>query len=152
MAKSDEHQALRQQIKEFIHGKIESNSFIDSAHSVVKMLSIDHNISVDVRLVREVMTSDMQMSFRKVVDISPFENSVKNLVLRQLAAMKIIDFAVTKTRVINIDETWLGMEDFRAMKWQAPRSKNSCVRKLWSPRISLLLAMDNFGESYVALS
>ena len=60
--------------------------------------------------------------------------------------------AVAKTRVINIDETWLGMEDFRHMKWQLPKSKNSYVKKLWSPRISMLLAFDNFGESYVALS
>jgi len=98
------------------------------------------------------MTKDMNMSFRKVVEISPFENSVKNLVLRQLGAKIIIDAAMSKTRVINIDETWLRMEDFRAMKWQAPRSKNSCVKKLWSPRISMLLAFDNYGESYVALS
>ena len=65
------------------------------------------------------MTKDMNMSFRKVVEISPFENSVKNLVLRQLGAKIIIDAAMSKARVINIDETWLGIEDFRAMKWQA---------------------------------
>ena len=54
--------------------------------------------------------------------------------------------------VINIDESWLGMEDFRRMKWQAPGTRNSLAKKNWAPRISLLLAFDNFGESYVSLS
>lgn len=59
---------------------------------------------------------------------------------------------MTKTRIINIDETWLGMEDFRRMKWQPPENTNSIGKKLWAPRISLLLAMDNFGESYISVS
>ena len=87
------------------------------------------NIEFDVRLVRDAMTKDMNMSFRKIVKISPFENSVKNLLLRQLAAKIIIENAISKTRVINNDEMWLGIEDFRHMKWQAQRSKNSCVKK-----------------------
>ena len=53
------------------------------------------------------MTKDMNMSLRNIVEISPFENSVKNLMLRKLAAKIIIDNAMSKTRVINIDETWL---------------------------------------------
>jgi len=57
-----------------------------------------------------------------------------------------------RKRIINIDETWLGMEDFRRMKWQAPDSTNSVPKKLWHPRISLILALDNRGESYIALS
>ena len=66
--------------------------------------------------------------------------------------MKLLDTALAKARIINIDESWLGMEDFRRMKWQVPGLTNSVPKKLWSPRISLLLALDNFGESYVALS
>ena len=57
-----------------------------------------------------------------------------------------------KTRWINIDESWLGMEDFRRMKWRVPESTNSIAKNLWQPRISLLLAIDNEGESYFAVS
>ena len=63
-----------------------------------------------MRLVRDVMKKDMNMSFRKIVEIYPLENSVKNLGVRQLAAKIIIDNAMSKIRVINIDETWLGIE------------------------------------------
>jgi hypothetical protein len=59
---------------------------------------------------------------------------------------------MTKTRIINIDETWLGMEDFTRMKWQAPGATNSIAKKLWAPRHSLILALDNYGESFVALT
>ena len=59
---------------------------------------------------------------------------------------------MTKTRIINIDQTWLGMEDFRRMKWQLPGITNSVPMKDWSPRISMILAFDNYGESYVALT
>ena len=53
------------------------------------------------------------------------ENSIRKLVLRQQFAFRYLDLAMTKTRIINIVETWLGMEDFRRMKWQAPDTNNS---------------------------
>ena len=66
--------------------------------------------------------------------------------------MVFLDALKTKTRIINIDESWLGMEDFRRMKWRVPGTRNSVSKKLWAPRISLILAMDNFGESYITVS
>ena len=84
--------------------------------------------------------------------VSLQENSVRNLVLRQRFAMHLIRLASTKTRIINIDESWLGMEDFRKMKWRDPGSSNSVSKKTLAPRISLLLAMDNYGESYISVS
>lgn len=44
------------------------------------------------------------------------------------------------------------MDDFRRMKWMQPGSTNSVPKALWSSRVSMILAFDNFGESYVALS
>ena len=98
------------------------------------------------------MVEDVGLRWRKVKEISLNENSVRNLVLRQRFAMALLEAAQSKTRLINIDETWLGMEDFRKMKWRVPGSSNSISKKLWNPRISLILALDNFGESYIALS
>ena len=66
--------------------------------------------------------------------------------------MRFIELAMSKTRIINIDETWLGMEDYRRMKWTSRRDKNSVPKKLWAENISLILALDNYGESYVALT
>ena len=66
--------------------------------------------------------------------------------------MVLLEAAMTKTRIINIDESWLGMEDFRKMKWQPLVNINSIGKKLWQPRISLIVALDNFGESYITVS
>lgn len=85
------------------------------------------------------------MAFRKIKAISPAENAVVNLVLRQQFALRLIQQAQQKTRLICIDETWLGMEDFRRMKWQLPTSTNSVTKALWQPRISMILAIDSYG-------
>jgi hypothetical protein len=68
-------------------------------------------------LVSKVMREDLGLRWRKVKDVSLHENSIRNLVLRQRFAMVLLEAAMTKTRIINIDESWLGMEDFRRMKW-----------------------------------
>lgn len=92
------------------------------------------------------------LRWKKIKALSQHENSVRNLVLRQQFAVKLLDLSTKRRRVICIDETWLGMEDFRRMKWQPPGSRNSLAKKLWQPRISMILAFVNSGESYVALS
>ena len=84
--------------------------------------------------------------------ISIHQNSIQNLVIRQQAALVYLRQYQKCRRIINIDETWLGMEDFRKMKWQASGTTNSVAKRLWQPRVSMILAFDNHGASYVALS
>jgi hypothetical protein len=98
------------------------------------------------------MKQDLGFRYKKVKELSVLENSVRNLVLRQQFALRLLNTSVLKTRVICIDESFLNQEDFRRMKWQAPGTRNSIPKKSWTPRISVLLAFDNFGESYVAMS
>lgn len=43
------------------------------------------------------------------------------------------------------------MEDFRRMKWQQPPKLNSIPKALWNPRISMILAVDSYGQSYISL-
>ena len=52
------------------------------------------------------MHDDIGLRFRKVKEVSFHQNSVRNLVLRQRFAMALLQEAQTKTRLINIDETW----------------------------------------------
>jgi hypothetical protein len=54
--------------------------------------------------------------------------------------------------VINIDETWLGMTDFRRMHWR-PTDRNWSVKaKALQPRISMITAVDKLGNVWVCLS
>ena len=54
--------------------------------------------------------------------------------------------------MINIDETWLGMEDFTQMKWCLPGVPNSIPIKNLAPRISFIMALDSAGSGKFSLS
>ena len=58
---------------------------------------------------------------------------------------------LSKKTVINIDETWLGMSDFRYMKWKAPGKPNSVPKKMIAPRISMILGLDSNGSMIMSL-
>jgi hypothetical protein len=60
---------------------------------------------------------DMGMKFRKVHHIALSANSQRSLVLRQKWAIALLRHDLTKTVILNLDETWLGMSDFRRRKW-----------------------------------
>ena len=58
-----------------------------------------------------------------------------------------------KSRVyLNIDETWLGMCDFRRQKWRAPDTTNSVPAFSMAPRVTMITAVDTLGNVYFALS
>ena len=51
-----------------------------------------------------------------------------------------------------MDETWLGMSDFRRMKWQDPRTTNSVPSRTIAPRISMIVGLDSSGGAYFSLT
>jgi hypothetical protein len=142
----------RKKVADVVQKMVDEHQVIDSVKEVLKMLKEKHDLQLKAPELRQIMREDLGLRWRKIKEVSLHENSVRNLVLRQRFAMALLEAAMTKTRIINIDESWLGMEDFRRMKWQPPLNSNFVGKKLWQPRISLLLALDNYGESYVAVS
>ena len=56
-----------------------------------------------------------------------------------------------KNRIINVDETWLGMSDFRKGGWTFLGRKNSWAKKNIQPRISMITALDTSGQVYISL-
>ena len=50
-----------------------------------------------------------------------------------------------------MDESWLGMADFRRRKWKVPGTTNSVAQLELRPRISLIVAIDSLGAVYVSL-
>ena len=53
--------------------------------------------------------------------------------------------------IINVDETWLGMSDFRRRKWQAPGTNNSVAQLQLTPRVSMIAGLDTKGQVYLSL-
>ena len=79
-------------------------------------------------------------------------NSARNLVLRQQFALAMLDNLRGKyTTVINVDETWLGMTDFRRMKWQEKGCTNSVPMKQMVTRISMIVGLDTHGSVFLTL-
>jgi hypothetical protein len=143
-----EHVAIKTQLLE----RLEKHEVIDSVKSITAEINASSNTRFTETAVKHVMKRQLGMTFKKIKDISTNENSVRSLILRQQFAIKFIELAMRKKRIINIDQTWLGMEDFRKFKWKHPDYSNSIPKKSMMPRISMILALDNFGRSYIALT
>ena len=109
-------------------------------------------MQVTARAVRFVMKEELGMSFRKIKTVSLHSNSEKNLVLRQRWALEFLAQARKKKVFLNVDETWLGMTDFRRMKWQVPGTTNSVAKLEVAPRVTMILGLDTLGNIYVSLA
>ena len=119
---------------------------------MLQIVTKQHKITSTVTEVRSVMKQELGMSYRKITTVSLHSNSEKNLVLRQRWSLEFLAQARKKKTFINIDETWLGMSDFRRMKWQVPGTTNSVAKLEIAPRITMILALDTKGNVYLALA
>ena len=54
--------------------------------------------------------------------------------------------------VINVDETWLGMADFRRMHWKWKNHNTSVKAKQMVPRISMITGVDKLGNIFLSLT
>ena len=98
------------------------------------------------------MRQDCDLSFRKIKPMSIHGNCDKNLVLRQQFALHFIKLSTQKKVFLNVDETWLGMTDFRRMKWRLKGTTNSVPILQMQPRISMIVGIDTLGNVYLSLT
>ena len=98
------------------------------------------------------MHRDCDLRYRKIKPMSIHGNCAKNLVLRQQFALEFIKFSTQKKVLLNVDETWLGMADFRKMKWRLKDSTNSVPILQMQPRISMIVVIDNLVNIYLSLT
>ena len=152
MAKVDAKEEQRELIKKAVEVKNDFGYIIDSAQAVVADLNAQGGAQVTAGTVRSVMREELGMRFRKIKTVSLHSNSEKNLVLRQRWALEFLAQARKKKVFLNVDETWLGMSDFRRMKWQVPGTTNSVAKLEVAPRVTMILGLDTLGNVYAALA
>ena len=92
------------------------------------------------------------MRYKKVKRHAFQGNSERNVVKRAMYAKTMLDILDSNRRIICIDETWINQCDFRHHKWRQKGESNSAPQKDVDPRISLIVAIDNYGEVYVTLT
>ena len=117
LSRRNEEMETKNLIVKHIESLIENNMILDSVFKISQEIKESLGIEISREKLRRIMRFDMNMSYKKIKGIRLHDNTVKNLILRQQFAKRYIEVSMAKTRIINIDETWLGMEDFRRMKW-----------------------------------
>ena len=117
MQRESADETRRQQIKRNLEIKNDFGCIIDSAKAVANELSANRAEQIKESEVRSVMKEDLGMRYRKIKTVSLHSNSEKNLVLRQRWALEFLNQARKRKIFLNVDETWIGMSDFRRRKW-----------------------------------
>ena len=125
---------------------------IDSAKWLQQELNTHLELQVKPHEVRAILKEDLGMKFRKIKKSSLHLNSRQNLILRQEWAVRFLKLWDEGKTFLNFDESWLGMSDFRRYKWQEADSTNSVPTLALVPRVSVLLAIDSTGSSYLSLT
>ena len=92
------------------------------------------------------------LKYKKVKHISMNGNSDKSLILRQQFALKFLDIDHKAKNILNLDETWLNISDFRRMHWKYAQPNCSIKAKKIAPRISMITGVDKLGNIYLCLS
>ena len=118
---------------------------------MVEQLEERLQLEVKPEYVRKQMKL-MRLSYTKVKHINVGANTDRSLVLRQRWALSFLQLDWRHKNVVNVDETWLGMTDFRKMHWR-PRDREWSVKaKQLQPRISMITAVDKLGNIWVCLT
>ena len=140
----------QQQISKVIKQYIESGKTISRAQDILDLLPPPSNNELPIRIehIHQVLKEDHDMSYRKILILSPNQNSDQNLILRQQWAIVYLGILKNKKRIINIDESWVSLTDFRRFIWAPKHTPHSLPKKTVQPRISMIMALDNFGEVY----
>ena len=98
------------------------------------------------------MRRDLGLRYKKVKQLAPQTNRLKNLVCRQRYALKMLEALASGKRVINVDESWINTTAFKRHSWTKAGKGNARPTKELSTRVAILAAIDNRGKAYLSLS
>ena len=92
------------------------------------------------------------MGYRLAKTVPIQANSERCLVLRQQYALEMVPKLESKTRIINVDESWLNGTRFIRRMWVPTDGAGTFTDKQVNPRISLIAALDTDGKIWFALT
>ena len=92
------------------------------------------------------------MGYRMAKAVPTQSNVERALVLRQQYSLRLLPLLEKKTRIINVDESWLNQTRHLRRTWVPSDAPSTFREKQVQPRISLLLAIDTDGKIWCALT
>lgn len=79
-------------------------------------------------------------------------NSEKNRVLRHLYARKMLQIYSEGTHVVNIDESWVPVSDFRSHCWNQSNENNSLPEQGLGHKVNMISAVSSEGSVWLSLT
>ena len=116
-------------IEDVLVQMMDQDLHIGSVSAVKKHLMEEESIDVKEWIIKDIMKKELNLRYKRINQISWQGNADKNKILRQQFAQVFLKIDITKKTVLNIDETWLGMSDFRKFKWSATGRHSSVPAK-----------------------
>ena len=105
------------------------DEYLNSVQYIRERIQEEHGIEIKPWKLMHLLHHHMGMRYKRVKEISWKANDPKNLILRQQFAVAFLDMDLNQKLVINVDETWLSMSDFRRMKWTFTDRPDSVKKK-----------------------
>lgn len=124
---------------------------IESVGMVTTQLNEAQGNEYKPHQVRKVMRESMHLSFKNLSPVDIHTNSNKNLILRQRFAMELVDLLNKGKTILNVDESWLGVCDYRRRIWSLKGEPSSVIQHQVVPRISMIVGLDTTGAVYLSL-
>ena len=97
------------------------------------------------------MNKELDYRFTKVKKLPLQANSTRNLYLRKEFAKKMLDLLSDEKRILNVDETWVAATNYRRRVWHPKNQPSSQKINPVAPRITMITAVDNYGEVYLRM-
>ena len=88
------------------------------AEDVIMEVKEAHQLVTNSLLVRETMKEDLHLAYRPLKRISFRGNSARSLILRKMFAETLIGLLGKGKRIINVDETWINLKNYRRRRWR----------------------------------
>ena len=88
------------------------------AEDVIMEVKEAHQLVTNSLLVRDTMKEDLHLAYRPLKRISFRGNSARSLILRKMFAETLIGLLGKGKRIINVDETWINLKNYRRRRWR----------------------------------
>ncbi len=107
---------------------------------------------IELWFLSRVLKRVLGMKYCKPQKVAHQANSVRCLVQRQLYAKKVLSLMEGGSRLFGIDESWINELSGNQRSWKRLDSRNTVNKKAVYPRLSVIVAIDNFGSMFMAMT
>jgi len=108
-------------------------------------------LNVSNGTINKVLKEGQLLKFRKAKKVPLHANSLRNQYMRQQFSLKLLGLLLDGKRILAVDETWFGETNYQRQSWQWSQKQKSQTLDVFQPRITIMAAIDNYGDAYLSL-